>query len=595
MFTLGVILARAGSKGLPGKCVRPVRGRPLIEYTIDHALAARRLSAVVLSSDSAPAQDIARRRGVEIVERPAELATDTASVDAAARHAVEAWERRHERRVDAVALLYGNVPHRAPGALDHGIEHLARSGGSSVRSVAPIGKHHPDWLHRLDGDRMTQFRPNSISRRQDLEPLYYHDGALLVVTRQALFDALHTPGDGQAFLGPDRRAIILRPEDAVDVDEPFDLALAEAALRFRETQPGGAGLRVGARTIAAGQPAYIIAEAGVNHDGDPETALRLIDIAADADADAVKFQLFSADALATIVAPLADYQRGAFDGEPTGTRPPADQREMLRRLELRPRDWARLRAHCAARGIDFLVTPFGPDDVARLRELDVPAVKIASTDLDNPPLIRAAAALGKPLIVSTGAATEQEIDAAVARFESLGLRERLVLLHCVSCYPTPANAANLRAIGELHRRFGVPCGFSDHTALVESGAWAAAAGACVLEKHFTYDRAAAGPDHAMSLDAAGLREYVARVRACEAALGTGRLGMTPLEEPVRRVARRSVVAACDLPAGAQLTAERLAVKRPAGGIAPDQFDRLLGRRLKQAAPRDAQITWDMLA
>jgi N-acylneuraminate cytidylyltransferase len=303
MFTLGVILARAGSKGLPGKCVRPVRGRPLIEYTIDHALAARRLSAVVLSSDSAPAQDIARRRGIEIVERPADLATDTATVDAAARHAVEAWERRHERRVDAVAVLYGNIPHRVAGALDNGIEHLARSGGSSVRSVAPIGKHHPDWLHRLDGDRMAQFRPNSISRRQDLEPLYYHDGAVVVVTRRALFDALRTPGDGQAFLGPDRRAIVLRPEDAVDVDEPFDLVLAEAALRFHEPRTADTALRIGARTIAAGQPAYIVAEAGVNHDGDADTALRLIDIAAGAGADAVKFQLFSADALATAAAP----------------------------------------------------------------------------------------------------------------------------------------------------------------------------------------------------------------------------------------------------------------------------------------------------
>lgn len=233
MFTLGIILARAGSKGLPDKCVRRVLGRPMIEYTFDHALASRRLDALLLTTDSEPAKALARARGIDVIDRPAELAGDTATVDAAARHAVTLFERRRARRIDAAVLLYANVPVRATGVIDRAIETLERTGASSVRTVAPAGKMHPDWLHRLDGDRMVQYRPNSIYRRQDLEPLYYHDGAVVAVTRTALMDAAGTPHDAQAFLGPDRRALVQSPEDAVDVDTRADLLVAEAFLRWR--------------------------------------------------------------------------------------------------------------------------------------------------------------------------------------------------------------------------------------------------------------------------------------------------------------------------------------------------------------------------
>lgn len=233
MVALGIVLARAGSKGLRNKCVRPLLGRPLIEYTFDHALASERLSAVVLSTDSNLAQELARGRGIEVVERPPQLATDTATVDAAARHAVHVWESHHQQSVAVVALLYGNVPVRAAGVIDQALDYLERSGASSVRTVAPVGKQHPDWLHRLVGDRLIQYRPNSIHRRQELEPLYYHDAAVVAVTRRALFDALRTPDDAHAFFGADRRAIVQRPEQTVDVDEEYDLYLAEAILRVQ--------------------------------------------------------------------------------------------------------------------------------------------------------------------------------------------------------------------------------------------------------------------------------------------------------------------------------------------------------------------------
>lgn len=229
--SLGIILARAGSRGLRDKCVRDLLGRPMIEYTFDHAQSSTRLDASVLTTDSGSAKVLAHARDIEIIDRPAELATDTATVDDAARHAVEHWERHHNQRADIIVLLYANIPVRAMGVIDRAIEMLADTGASSVRTVAPVGKHHPDWLHRLDQGRMIQYHSNSISRRQDLEPLFYHDGAVIAVTRESLFGA--TAGDGQSFLGPDRRALVQDREDAVDVDDPADLLVAEALLHAR--------------------------------------------------------------------------------------------------------------------------------------------------------------------------------------------------------------------------------------------------------------------------------------------------------------------------------------------------------------------------
>ncbi|NOT00514.1 MAG: NTP transferase domain-containing protein [Phycisphaerales bacterium] len=237
MHVLGIILARAGSKGLPDKCVRPVLGRPMIEYTFDHALAATALNRVVLTTDSQPAKRLARARGVEVVDRPAALATDAARVDAAARHAVESFEAGGGGAVDAVVLLYANIPVRPEGIIDRAVDHLIAIGADSVRTVAPIGRHHPDWLHRLDGDRMRQFRENGIYRRQDLTPLFYHDGAVAAVTRAALFRETACADDGQAFLGADRRAIVLAPEDVVDVDTPLDVLVAEGVMRLRMVDP----------------------------------------------------------------------------------------------------------------------------------------------------------------------------------------------------------------------------------------------------------------------------------------------------------------------------------------------------------------------
>jgi N,N'-diacetyllegionaminate synthase len=343
---------------------------------------------------------------------------------------------------------------------------------------------------------------------------------------------------------------------------------------------------IGGRLVGTGQPTYVVAEAGVNHDGSLAKALELVDVAVAAGADAVKSQFFRAEELAAPSAQTAAYQRAAGDHS---------QRDLLSRLELTDTDFRRIQARCRDRSIELLATPFSVLDVDRLRRLGVRAIKIASTDVNNTPLLRQAVALRLPLIVSTGASTADEIEAAVARLRGWNAGQRLILLHCVSCYPVPLAAANLRAIAALRSAYGVPCGFSDHTTSTQAGAWAVAAGACVLEKHFTLDRGGPGPDHAMSLEPAELREYVAAVRGVEEALGSGVLGMTDLEADVRTVARKSVVTTTAGRAGTQLTADMLTIKRPGGGIPPDQLDAVLGRRLAVDAPGDTVLSWDMLA
>lgn len=351
-----------------------------------------------------------------------------------------------------------------------------------------------------------------------------------------------------------------------------------------DTHP--APILIGDRSVGARCPVFIIAEAGVNHGGSLEAALALVDAAAQAGADAVKFQLFRADELTVSGAPTASYQRRSGG--------PDTQRALLQALELSLDGFDRIRLRCRERSILFLATPFGTRQVEELVALGAPAIKIASTDLTNPPLLKAVTRTSLPIIASTGASTVPEMDAAVELLDRGGARGRLVLLHCVSSYPTPLDALNLGAIGELGRRYGVPCGLSDHTTSTETGGWAAAAGACVLEKHLTLDHDAPGPDNAMSLTPEALSDYVQAVRRSERAMGTGELGMTDLEADVRRVAGRSVVAATSICSGDTITRDMLLLKRPGTGLPAEDLARVAGRTAACDIPADTLMAWDMV-
>lgn len=234
-ITLAVILARAGSKGLANKNLLNVGGRPMLAWTVEHARESREVDAVVLSTDSDALVRLAESLGVEVIARPAELAHDTATVDAAARHAVEQYEARHGVRAAVVVILYGNVPVRPVDLTDRAVAKLRETGADSVQSVYSVEKMHPYWMKRLGGDSgdvLEMYEPNAVYRRQDLPPVYMLDGGVIVARRESLF--VVEAGQPHAFLGRDRRAVVTQPGEVVDIDSPVDLQVAEAVLRGRQ-------------------------------------------------------------------------------------------------------------------------------------------------------------------------------------------------------------------------------------------------------------------------------------------------------------------------------------------------------------------------
>jgi N,N'-diacetyllegionaminate synthase len=344
-------------------------------------------------------------------------------------------------------------------------------------------------------------------------------------------------------------------------------------------------LSIGPASVGPGNPAYVIAEAGVNHDGQLGLAKELVHAACEAEADAVKFQVFSADRLVTRQAPTAGYQQKAGAG--------ASQHEMLSKLELTHDQFAQLYAYAGRCGIEFIATPFSVFDLRFLVELGVRAIKLASPDVVNAPILDAAAAAGLPLILSTGAAEMDEISAAVERLRFSGCDD-FALLHCVSSYPAKESEANLAAIGTLSRCFDCVVGYSDHTESIAIGGYAAAAGASAIEKHFTLDRRRNGPDHAFSLEPESMTEYIRNIRRTETLLGTGHVTVTPAQREVRSLSRTSLVAAREIRPQELITPDALAAKRPGDGICPMEIDLVAGRRARRAIPANALIDWDSL-
>lgn len=347
------------------------------------------------------------------------------------------------------------------------------------------------------------------------------------------------------------------------------------------------------------EPVFVIAEAGVNHNGRRDLAFALVDAAADAGADAVKFQTFDGSRLASRSAPKAAYQNHTTD-------PAESQQAMLKKLEL-PRDWhPGLQAHARVRGIQFLSTAFDAGSLAFLAELGMERFKVSSGELTNGPLLWKFARTRKPLILSTGMATLSEVEEALAVVAHAlnapaepasldevwrawsrpdwraSLRGQVTLLHCTSQYPTPPEEVNLRAMDTLAGAFGLPVGYSDHTEGLLMPLAAVARGAAVIEKHFTMDRSLPGPDHKASLEPAELAQMVREIRALQLALGDGAKSPQPSEWDTRQAARQQVVAARDIAAGTVLRLEDLTTSRCGGGLPANALWSLLGRTSSRA-------------
>lgn len=343
-------------------------------------------------------------------------------------------------------------------------------------------------------------------------------------------------------------------------------------------------MRIGDRHIGMEHRPYVIAEIGVNHDGEPDRSVMLTERAAEAGADAVKLQLFETDRLMSRAARLAAYQKSAGETDPFA---------MLRRLELSIDQMEPTVRRAHELGIHAIVTVFSVELVKVAERLPWDAYKSASPDIVNRPLLEAMAATGRPLIVSTGASTLNEVTRAAGWLE--GIRDRLAMLQCVSSYPAPdAALGGIRAIAEAT---GLVVGYSDHTESVETGALAVSAGAALLERHVTYDVRAAGPDHAASLEADGFARYAELARRAERKgdEGSSTKCVLDCEQDVRRVSRQSIVATRDLAAGVVLTVDDLTIKRPGTGIEPWRMDEVIGATAARDVEADMPLVEEDLS
>jgi N-acetylneuraminate synthase/N,N'-diacetyllegionaminate synthase len=341
---------------------------------------------------------------------------------------------------------------------------------------------------------------------------------------------------------------------------------------------------IGPKVIGSGSRVFVIAEIGINHDGSETQAERLIDAAAESGADAVKFQSFRVDRL---LIPSRDRYAQQMDGGESAY-------QMLRRCELSWADQEKLKKHADERGVLFLSTPFDVESADFLDSLGVPAFKIASADITHVPLLRHVASKGKPIILSTGMSFLSEVADALWNLKSAGARE-IILMHCVSAYPASPQHMNLRALQTLESYFELSVGLSDHSEGILLPLIAVALGAVIIEKHFTLDKTAPGPDHRASVDPADLKQLVKNLRDVEASLGDGRKRPSDVEEESRLFGRRSIVAAVDIRAHEAIADWMLAFKRPGSGLEPRYWEKVVGMTARRNIGKDTILQWEDLA
>jgi N,N'-diacetyllegionaminate synthase len=341
---------------------------------------------------------------------------------------------------------------------------------------------------------------------------------------------------------------------------------------------------IGPKVVGTGSKVFVVAEIGINHNGSVSQAEKLIDAAAQSGADAVKFQSFRADRL---LVPSRDRYAQQMDGVESAY-------QMLRRCELSFEDQGKLKNHADERGVLFLSTPFDEESVDFLDTIGVPVFKIASSDITHVPLLRHIASKGKPILLSTGMSFLSEVADAIWNLKSSGAKE-ILLMHCVSSYPSSPQYMNLRALQTLQSYFELSVGLSDHSEGILLSLVAVALGAVLIEKHFTLDKQAPGPDHKASMDPSDLKLLVQSLRDVEASLGDGRKRPSDVEEESRLFSRRSIVAGVDIRADESIAPWMLAFKRPGSGLEPRNWEKLVGMTARRNIAKDTILQWEDLA
>jgi len=344
-------------------------------------------------------------------------------------------------------------------------------------------------------------------------------------------------------------------------------------------------VNIGNCVIGGDSPCFIIAEAGANHDRKLSQAKQLIDVAVEAGAEAVKFQVYSAETMYSQKTPQFSYLKELYANKSTY--------EIIEENEL-PREWlGELAIYCQNKGIIFLATPFDREAVDQLYEIEVPAYKWAAFEMVDLPLLKYAASKGKPLLLSTGMCNLADIQEALDTIYATGNKD-IVLLQCTSLYPTRISEVNLRMMDTLREAFQLPVGLSDHSMGITVAIAAVARGACIIEKHFTLSRNLKGPDHPFALEPEELKQMVRAISEVEESLGSPVKQMIPEEEEMARLGRRSIIAKVDIPRGTKISGDMLVIKRPGYGIRPNFLDIVTGREAKKDIEKDDIITWEMI-
>jgi len=531
---------------------------------------------VICSTDDPEIAAVAAEWGAEVpFERPADLAGDAASSEGVLLHALD-WFTDHGVTFDLVARIQPTAPLTDSSDIVAAIRNFMDGDGSPVTTV--VEARPPHWTYALQGRRLREVLPEppGTVRRQDLPNYYALTGAVSVTSPHRLRRT------GQ-IIEPTSLVVFTPPQRSVDIDTEDDLRLAEALLGRRDVP----SVRVGRREIGPGQPCYVIAEAGVNHNGDVRRARALVEAAAAVGADAVKFQTWITTKLLSPDAPLAAYQERNLGQAQS-------QFDMLQSLELPYEAHYELKTLAESLGLDFLSTPDEEDSADFLETLGLVAFKVGSAEITNADFLGHVARKGRPLIVSTGMATLLEVERAVRVLEAAGNRQ-IVLLHCVSNYPCRPEECNLKAMDTLRGAFAYPVGFSDHSPGHAVTVAAVARGAVVIEKHLTLDNALPGPDHAASLDPAAFASMVDAIRSAERSLGHGRKEPTASEIAHRPVMRKRWVAARDLAAGATLARADLVLRRGRPeGFDPAEISRIVGRTLARSVAQWETLTPEVI-
>mmetsp|Transcript_25335 Transcript_25335/g.80168 ORF Transcript_25335/g.80168 Transcript_25335/m.80168 type:complete len:587 (+) Transcript_25335:340-2100(+) len=571
-----IIPARGGSVSVKNKNLQMVGGIPLVgraaivSNSVKQHLSPN--SLVICSTDSEDIAHCAREWGAEVpYMRPASLSCSESSDVDVILHALQELGQTW----DCVVQVHGTVPFLAEedilGAISYFTENEKKYSVLSVNECEPVG-----WCCTVEGESKTLAFPTHVPlRRQEVMQTYRLNGGVYVSSPSIIIK-------DNTFLGAGAQGYVMPKERSIDIDTQHDLLLAQNLAEITSE----ATSCIENRMVGHGLPAYVIAEAGVNHNQSMSLAKQLVDAAKNAGADAVKFQSFSADDLVTEEADKADYQK-----KWTGTT--ESHMTMLKNLELTHQEQRELFDYCDRKGITFLSTPYDCENVDFLDKLGVQAFKLASAEVTNFPLLRHVASKKKTIILSTGMATLAEVQGAVRVLDLCGFpRKMLILLQCVSCYPAPSAAINLKAMDTLSAAFGTRVGYSDHTDGIYVSVAAVARGACVVEKHFTLDKELPGPDHKASLSPDELCTYVAALREIEACMGNGHKIPGEDESSTRATMRRSLALKCDMKCGTVLTAADLICLRPASGICPSRVDDVVGRRLSRFVPGKTMLSYD---